>query len=525
MSARLEDLFLKLGRPGRYQILIFAILQFQYVFFAACFLGLSFWPVVPALNCTAPENLEKQNYTELCSIGQNDDMNSTEISDTCQILHGHRVIGKIQFVSMAMEWGFVCHKQYTVALLQTLFFCGTMFGGIIFGPLADRFGRKPIAFTTLFLAASLGTLISFIEHFYIFAVCKLLQGVLLQGFNSTTNCLKTEILHSEYRARIVAIGDALGMSLPMFYLAISAYLTQNWRYVELGMNVPLLLTFGCIWIVPESLRWLIKMKRSEDALIVIQQLTKYNGLPVPVDIKEELDAIIAEIDEDSKLNRGSDIRDLFRTPRLALYSFIFSFSWFTWLLLNYGIMFSMASLSGNLFVNFIILGVVDLIFRCVAYLLLLRCEGRTVTCLGLAMTGVLLVTTAVVQVVLDPYSSGITSTTLAMMARAFIGFFVVATYIHLSEVFPTPLRATAYGLFAATGRAGALLSSQVVALGDLSWKQLPFIIMGAAGLLAGLGNLLLPATRDKPMPNTIHETLKLHKSSKSKLALEEMTKN
>lgn len=520
MSARLEALVLQMGRPGRYQMLIFAILQFQYVFFAACFISLSFWSIVPPLACSTskPENILNSTTTHAEKPKCPSDTNpfSTDqglnVSTELKTLHGHRLCEEVQFTSIAMEWGFVCEKQYTVPILQTLFFCGAMLGGMICGPLADRFGRKPIAFSTLFVAASLGVVITFISNFYVFAVCKLLQGILLQGYNSASNCMKTEILHGKYRARVIAIGDALGMSLPMFYLAISAHLTSNWRYVELGMSVPLLLTIGCIWVVPESFRWLLKTKKREEGLRVIKRFTKFNGLPLPTNIDQEIDVIIQEINEESQTRH--DLRDLFKTPRLALYSCIFSFSWFTWLLLNYGIMFSMAHLSGNLFINFVILGLVDLIFRCIAYFLLLRLEGKQVTCLGLSTTGVLLLGVAIINSAIGKtYASGIAATAFAMLGRAFIGFFVVATYINISEVFPTPLRATAYGLFAATGRAGALLSSQVIALGDISWRELPFVIFSACGFLAGIGNLLLPKTRNKPMPNTIHETLSLHKIS------------
>ena len=62
------------------------------------------------------------------------------------------------------------------------------------------------------------------------------------------------------------------------------------------------------------------------------------------------------------------------------------------------------------------------------------------------------------------------------------------------------------GVSSMVGRLGAILSPYIAQLGVLtaiSW--LPMAVFAGAGLLSGLLTLLLPETRNKPLPRTMEE--------------------
>lgn len=80
-------------------------------------------------------------------------------------------------------------------------------------------------------------------------------------------------------------------------------------------------------MVPESLRWLLKAKKSNGALKIVEHIAKKNGLPLPDNVQNMIDTIMLEMDQDLRRQKEYDIRDLFRRRRMAIYTLIFSFSW------------------------------------------------------------------------------------------------------------------------------------------------------------------------------------------------------
>ena len=55
-----------------------------------------------------------------------------------------------------------------------------MVGGVLFGHLADVFGRKPVMMFTLFLPVGVGVGISFVPWYWLFATLRFVQGMLMQ---------------------------------------------------------------------------------------------------------------------------------------------------------------------------------------------------------------------------------------------------------------------------------------------------------------------------------------------------------
>jgi MFS family permease len=55
-----------------------------------------------------------------------------------------------------------------------------MVGGLFFGYLADKFGRKPVMLFTLFAPSFIGLLTAFINTYYLFVGLRFLQGIFIQ---------------------------------------------------------------------------------------------------------------------------------------------------------------------------------------------------------------------------------------------------------------------------------------------------------------------------------------------------------
>lgn len=61
-------------------------------------------------------------------------------------------------------------------------------------------------------------------------------------------------------------------------LALVAKYVEHWRYIQLALNIPTLATLLYIWIIPESLRWLLSKGKVKKAEVVAKSYLGYNSL-------------------------------------------------------------------------------------------------------------------------------------------------------------------------------------------------------------------------------------------------------
>ena len=83
----------------------------------------------------------------------------------------------------------VCDDAYKASLSTTIYFCGAMLGGLLFGTLSDKFGRRPILLFCLFSPSALGILLFFIKDFVAFVILRFLLGLVLEVWPFSPNYL------------------------------------------------------------------------------------------------------------------------------------------------------------------------------------------------------------------------------------------------------------------------------------------------------------------------------------------------
>lgn len=74
-----------------------------------------------------------------------------------------------------LEW--VCDNAALPSLAQSIFFVGAIFGGLIFGWIADKYGRIPALVGTNMAGFVAGIATVFATNFWEFSLCRFLVGL------------------------------------------------------------------------------------------------------------------------------------------------------------------------------------------------------------------------------------------------------------------------------------------------------------------------------------------------------------
>ncbi|KAJ8736894.1 hypothetical protein PYW07_000165 [Mythimna separata] len=195
-----DELLSSAGEFGRYQILLFLATFPFYVFGAFSYFTQVFltetspnhWCMIPELqnltvlerrNLAIPLDTESPfgysrclqydaNWSEVISTGVT--ANETWSAVPCQ--HGWE-FNKTEFAypTIASEMGWVCDQNSNQATAQSIFFVGSIVGGLIVGWIADRFGRIPAAVFSNMVGAIAGTATIFVNNFTEFTICALIS--------------------------------------------------------------------------------------------------------------------------------------------------------------------------------------------------------------------------------------------------------------------------------------------------------------------------------------------------------------
>jgi DHA1 family bicyclomycin/chloramphenicol resistance-like MFS transporter len=155
-------------------------------------------------------------------------------------------------------------------LLITMIFLGLGFGQLLFGPLSDSFGRKPIVYIgfIVFIIASIICVTT--KSFEMMILGRVLQGVGLSSPRSLSISMIRDSYSGNYMAKILSIVVMFFILIPVIAPALGQFLLHvfNWEsifYMNLFFGVLVMLWF---WIrQPETLAKKNRIKFSSHLFI------------------------------------------------------------------------------------------------------------------------------------------------------------------------------------------------------------------------------------------------------------------
>jgi MFS family permease len=402
-----------------------------------------------------------------------------------------------------------------IGLAGSAYIAGAVLGGLLFGSLTDRLGRKKLFFVTLavYLVATAATAFSW--NVWSFMAFRFLTGAGIGGEYVAINSTIQELVPARVRGWTDLVingsfwvGAAIG-ALGSVVLLNPAYFDPDvgWRLAFLiGAALAVTIFFMRLWI-PESPRWLMTHNRAaegEEIVAAIERDFENRGhrlLPGPfpaIRLRQRSHTPLAEVA--ATLFRAQRQRTLVGLSLMAAQAFFYNAIFFTYALILtdfYGIQadhvgwYILPFAAGN-FLGPVFLG------------RLFDSHGRrpmlaftyTISGLLLALTGFLFA---------NELLSAIGLTLAWMVIFFFASAAASAAYLTVSETFPLEIRGLAIAFFYAVGTgiggiAGPWLFGVLIETGSRTSVFFGYLfgasLMIAAGVIAGVWSV---AAERKPL--------------------------
>ena len=149
---------------------------------------------------------------------------------------------------------------------------GMLIGALIFGPLADRVGRKAVILVCLVMFATFTGLVGFSRNTTEFGLYRFIAGLGLGGVMPNCISIVTEYMPKSLRSTMVAImfcgmqvGSILAAGIGIFLIP-----THGWKIMFLIGAVPLVLVPFIYLYLPESLEFYLKRNRIDKIKSIMQ---------------------------------------------------------------------------------------------------------------------------------------------------------------------------------------------------------------------------------------------------------------
>ncbi|XP_077310366.1 solute carrier family 22 member 15-like isoform X1 [Lithobates pipiens] len=467
----LDEAFLSVGEFGCYQKRLTGFLVLLQVYVAFQSMLIVIVGAVPEYQIEKEEGLSDEDFIKHVRYANN-------------------------FTSIVSEWNLIKHQAYKVNLASSLLFAGLLIGNILFGPLSDKLGRRPVYLIGLLFDVIFGYLTALAPSYGLFAASRLFVGIMNGGMALVSFVLTQEYVGKSYWALTGSLTN-LTFAVGIAVYALLGYYIRDWRTLAFVANTPGVFFFLLSFLLPESPRWLYSHGYTDEAEEVLRQIAHGNGKEFPK----------IKLKECNRTLRSGDSRhsvfDLVKYGVLFWRTVLLMYIWYVCSLVYYGLTLNAGDLKGNLYLNVALSGLVEVpAFPLCLFFIEKSWSGRGKSTAGFLMfAGLACIFTMFLP---ENNSLFLNPAILALLGKLSVSAAFNVVYIYTSELYPTVVRNAGLGVCAMACRFGGILAPFVPSMKSLN-PSMPFMAFGISGISAGFLSLLLPETLNKPIAECIED--------------------
>ncbi|XP_049871418.1 organic cation transporter protein-like isoform X2 [Pectinophora gossypiella] len=259
--------------------------------------------------------------------------------------------------SFVREFNLGC-QEWKRALVGTVHNSGMFVTMLITGAISDRFGRK-IAIGVASLASFIfGMARAFVPDYLTYLSMHFLEAGLGGGLYPSAYVMAVELVGLKQRVIVSAMCN-MTFVIGVVLIALLAWFVNNWRTYIIILYAPAIIVGVYVWFMNESARWLLSKGRRDEAVRILKSAAKINKLdPRKLELDCLGDPLLKQQNQtgDKKSQFSKAIRSSIIWKRLLICSFL----WVTCSLVYYGLSINSVNLSGNRYVSFMLVVLVEI---------------------------------------------------------------------------------------------------------------------------------------------------------------------
>ena len=376
-----------------------------------------------------------------------------------------------------------------IGLIISAGYIGQLFGAVIFGSLAEKYGRLKILFFTIMLFVSMDIACLFAWSGAAMMAFRFFQGIGTGGEVPVASAYINEFIGAEKRGRFFLLYEVIFPVGLMFAGMAGFFLVPifGWKAMFIVGLVPSVLTIPLRWFMPESPRWLASKGRFAEADAVVKLLendaTRHGAV-----LREPVISLV-----EYKEAGRSDWRELFKGIYLKRTLMIWGL-WVCVYMVNNGLITWLPTLYKQVFhlplqtslaYGWMTSGVG--VIASIACALLIDKVGRK----PWYSTAFLLATVPLLTLTWLGATTATQVLVLATVTYAILQTIAFSLYLYSAELYPTRLRAVGTGFGSAWLRAGSSIGPMLVGfiVGDFGIRYV-FTAFAVVALVGGISTLL-----------------------------------
>ncbi|CAI2368258.1 unnamed protein product [Moneuplotes crassus] len=232
-----------------------------------------------------------------------------------------------------------CIEKWKIGLFGSMYYFGYLLGSIVFVNVSDMYGRK-ICTRVSYIGHTIAFFfIIFISNLYTRYACIFLCGFVGSvrcSVSYTTGC---EFLQKRYQIWSSTVTQMINACVPMFLAIYFWKITDYWIYFFLFTLTICVLNCINTFFIPESPRWLFSQKRDQEAIGVLNSISKSKDrdkIPLHNDLRLEENSNNSQEDCMEIIEKGpSPLTLLWKNRKDRYHLIIIASFWFVACIMNY----------------------------------------------------------------------------------------------------------------------------------------------------------------------------------------------